>query len=120
MKVRMLSGLLLPISDHLQCVSVEPGKSWGHCQKFCLESEMSGNIWSECLRDRFDFQTSISAEQADTSLSDLLFPSHRDFFAEHKTFRSDKRIWLHLNRRVKTLVGIVEMSMSQYVEHKDM
>ena len=81
---------------------------------------MSGNIWSNCLRDRFDFQTSISAEQADTSLSDLLFPSHRDFFAEHKTFRSDKRIWLHLNRRVETLVGIVEMSMSQYVEHKDM
>ena len=53
-------------------------------------------------------------------MSDLLFPSHKDFFAEHKTFRSDKRIWLHLNRRVETLVGIVEMSMSQYVEHKDM
>ena len=42
---------------------------------------MSGNIWSDCLRDRFDFQTSISAEQADTSLSDLLFAS-RDFFVE--------------------------------------
>ena len=80
----MLSGLLLPIPDHLQCVSVEPGKSWGHCQKFCLESEMSGNIWSECLRDRFDFQTSISAEQADTSLSDLLFARVETFLSRRK------------------------------------
>ena len=50
-------------------------------KSFAFESEMSGNIWSDCLRDRFDFQTSISAEQADTSLSDLLFAS-RDFFVE--------------------------------------
>ena len=50
-------------------------------KSFAFESEMSGNIWSDCLRDRFDFQTSISAEQADTSLTDLLFAS-QDFCVE--------------------------------------
>ena len=63
-------------------------------KSFAFESEMSGNIWSDCLRDRFDFQTSISAEQADTSLTDLLFASQdfcvetreKTFFAEIKEF----------------------------------
>ena len=95
-------------------------------KSFAFESEMSGNIWSDCLRDRFDFQTSISAEQADTSLTDLLFPS-RDFFVEtQKTFCSNKGICppgCHVNReRELYYLGTaddVKMLMSQYVEPKD-
>ena len=93
-------------------------------KSFGFESEMSGNIWSDCLRDRFDFQTSISAEQADTSLSDLLFAS-RDFFVERakKTFCSNKGICPPGCKQRESCiiweVRVVKMLMSQYVEPKD-
>ena len=59
-------------------------------KSFAFESEMSGNIWSDCLRDRFDFQTSISAEQADTSLSDLLFARVETFCRDTKNLLAEK------------------------------
>ena len=59
-------------------------------KSFAFESEMSGNIWSNCLRDRFDFQTSISAEQADTSLSDLLFARVETFCRDTKKLLAEK------------------------------